>query len=415
MKVGKETRKSFYTLTSLEEVFQELSKINIERRVETVGINEAYGRVLAEDFFSPINVPHFRRAAKDGYAGKASDTFGAEEDEPKTLKLLGEIRAGEKDSQPVEKGGCIKIATGALVPEGADAVVMVEYTEEEENMVRVYRPVSPEENIIKIGRDIKEKQKILSKGTVLNIQDLGVLSATGVTEVKVYSKPRVTVASTGDEIVSPGAELEPGKIYDINSITITQAVKQSGGEPIYRGVIPDDKDELIRAIKYALETADIAIFSGGTSKGPGDTVPTALREVSRPDFLIHGVSIKPGKPTAIAAYNGKPVFMLPGYPTSALMVYYTIVDPHIRRWAGLPPKSRPQVKAITGRRIYPERGRVNFQAVQLKREGEELMAYPVPTGSEAITTLASSQGYIEIKPEIQFIEEGEEVVVYLWS
>ncbi|MGQ9720695.1 MAG: molybdenum cofactor synthesis domain-containing protein [Candidatus Jordarchaeum sp.] len=410
----KETLKSFYTTTPLEEVLRELSKISIERRTEKISINEAFGRVLAEDFFSPINVPHFKRASRDGYAVKASDTFGAEEDEPKTFELLGEIRAGEKSGPKTVVGGCVKIATGAPLPEGADAVVMVEYTEEEENQVRVYRPVSPEENVIKIGRDIKENQKLLSKGTVLNIQDLGVLSATGVTEVKVYSKPLVMVASTGDEIISPGTEMEPGKIYDINSITITQAVKQSGGEPVFRGVIPDNKNELIKAIRYALENTDIAVFSGGTSKGPGDNVPTALREVSKADFLIHGVSIKPGKPTAIAVYNGKPVFMLPGYPTSALMVYYNIVEPQIRRWAGLPPTSRPQSKAITGQRIYSERGRFNFQPVRLEHEKEGLIAYPVPTGSEAITTLAYSQGYIEIKPEVQFIPEREEVTVYLF-
>ncbi len=412
--MSKETQKSFYTTTPLQEVLRELSKIGIKRKTEKININEAFGRVLAEDFFSPINVPHFKRAAKDGYAVNASDTFGAEEEEPKILKLLGEIRAGGKSGPPIVEGGCVKIATGALIPEGGDAVVMVEYTEEEENQVLIYRPVSPEENVIKIGKDIKEKQKILSKETVLKIQDLGVLSATGVTEVKVYSKPQVTVASTGDEIISSGADLELGKIYDINSITITQAVRQSGGEPIYRGVVPDDKDDLVRAIRYSLENADIALFSGGTSKGPGDTVPTALREVGKPDFLIHGVSIKPGKPTAITAYDGKPVFMLPGYPTSALMVYYTIVDPQIRRWAGLPLTSRPRVKAMTGKRIYTERGRLNFQPVRLEHEKEEIRAYPVPTGSEAITTLASSQGYVEIKPEIQFVEEGEEVTVYLF-
>lgn len=410
-----ETQKSFYTTTPLEEVLRELSKINIRRKIEKVKINEALGRVLAEDFFSPINVPHFKRASKDGYAVKASDTFGAEENEPQTLKILGEIRAGEKSSRTVEKGGCIRISTGALIPEGADAVIMVEFTEEEESRVNVYRPVSPGENIIKIGGDIKEKQKILSKETILNIQDLGVLSATGATEVKVYSKPLVTVASTGNEILNPGAELEPGKIYDINSVTLTQAVRQSGGEPIYIGVIPDDKEELIKVIKYSLEKADIVIFSGGTSKGPGDTIPTALMEVSKPDFLIHGVSIKPGKPTAIASYNGKPVFMLPGYPTSALVVYYTIVDPQIRRWAGLPPASRLQVKAVAGMRIYSERGRFNFQPVRLEYGKGEIRAYPVPTGSEAITTLAATQGYVEIKPEIQFIEAGEEITVHLWG
>lgn len=410
----KEIHKSFYTLTDIEKVLEELSRMSIKRKTEKISINEAYGRVLSEDFFSPISVPHFKRASRDGYAVKASDTFGAEEDNPKTLKLLGEIRAGEKSGPPAEKGGCVKIATGAPIPEGADAVVMVEFTEEEENQVQIYRAVSPEENVVKIGRDIEEKQKVLSKGRVLNIQDLGVLSATGVTKVKVYSKPLVTVASTGDEIISPGADLEPGKIYDINSITLTQAVRQSGGKPIYRGVIPDDKYALVSAIKHSLENSDIVVFSGGTSKGPGDNVPTALSEVGKPDFLIHGVSIKPGKPTAIAAYNSKPVFMLPGFPTSALMVYFTIVDPQIRRWVGLAPTSRHQVKAITGTRIYSERGRFTFQPVQIKHE-KELIVYPVPTGSEAITTLALSQGYIEIKPEVHFIEEGEKVNVYLFQ
>jgi len=403
----------FYSVSSLEEVFAKLDSLNVKPGVEEVPIQQASGRVLAEDLRSPINVPHFRRAARDGYAIISKDTFGAGEENPVVLRLIGEVRAGQEEAPHVSPGQCVRVATGGLIPSGADAVVMVEYTIEKGGEVEVYRAVAPREHIIDEGRDIKRGSLILKKGVVLSPQDLGAIAATGAEKVKVCSKLKVAVASTGDELVRLGEKLKPGKIYDVNSVTLINAVRDSGGNPVYMGIIRDDREELIEALKKALATCDVVVFSGGTSKGPGDAVPSALREVFTPDFLIHGVAMKPGKPTVIAAYHGKPVFMLPGYPTSALLVYYIIVDPFIRKWSQLPRRELRKVKAKAAVKMFSEEGRHEFKPVKIILEDGELKAYPTATGSEAITTLSSTHGYVEIKVGQSFIEEGEEVTVTL--
>ncbi|MEM4446842.1 MAG: molybdopterin-binding protein [Nitrososphaerota archaeon] len=407
-------RKLFYSLATLEEVFSKLDELKVAPPVIEVSVWEAVGRVLAEDFRAPINVPHFRRAARDGYAVVAKDTFSAGEEKPVTLKLVGEVKAGDEQAPRVSSGECVKVATGALMPEGADAVVMVEYTVERGGDVEVYRAVTPGENVVEEGGDIKKGTLIVERGRVLAPQDAGAIAATGVSKVRVYGRLKVAVASTGDELVAPGGELRVGKIYDVNSVTLVNAVKDSGGEPVYMGILRDDKDVLLKALKEALAACDVVVFSGGTSKGPGDTVPSALMELEDLDFIIHGLAIKPGKPTLVAACKGKPIFMLPGYPTSALLTYYVIVDPYIRKWSRLPPRKEVVVKAKAGVRIFSEEGKLEFKPVKVVLECGELRVYPVPTGSEAITTLSSTHGYLEIRASRSFIDKGEEVTVKLF-
>ncbi|MBS7247789.1 MAG: molybdopterin-binding protein [Candidatus Jordarchaeales archaeon] len=406
-------RELFYSVTSLEELFSKLDKIDVTPPVVEVGIWDALGRVLVEDFKSPVDVPHFRRAARDGYAVVAKDTFSAGEVNPVSLKVVGEVKAGDEQTPEVRDKTCVRVATGALIPEGADAVVMVEYTVEREGYVNVYKAVTPGENIVEAGRDIRKGEVLIRGGRVLSPQDVGAIAATGVGKVRVYGKLRVAVASTGDELIKLGDELRLGKIYDVNSVTLVNAIRASGGEPVYIGVLRDNKEMLVRALREALATCDVVVFSGGTSKGPGDAVPSALRELGPLDFMVHGLAMKPGKPTVVASYRGKPVFMLPGYPTSALLTYYVIVDPYIRKWSRLPPREGMKVKARAGVRIFSEEGRLEFKPVILRKE-DDLKVYPTPTGSEAITTLSSSHGYIEIKANRSFIEQGEEVTVRLF-
>ncbi len=407
-------RELFYSVASLDEVFAVLDRIDVKPPIVEVSVWRALSRVLAEDFRSPLDVPHFNRAAMDGYAVIAKDTFGAEEENPVTLKLMGEVKAGDEKAPMVFDGTCVRVATGALMPDGADAVVMIEYTVEGDGYVDVYRAVTPGENVVERGKDIRKGEVVVEKGRVLTPQDLGAIAVTGVERIKVYGKLKVAIASTGDELVALGGELKPGKMYDVNSVTLVNAVRFSGGEPVYMGVVRDNKEDLLNALKKALASCDVVIFSGGTSKGPGDVVPSALRELGSLDFMIHGIAMKPGKPTAIASCKGKPVFMLPGYPTSALISYYVIVDPYLRKWSRLPPRDGMEVRAKAATRIFSEEGRLEFKPVKLKVEGEKLMVYPAPTGSEAITTLSSTHGYIEIKAGQSFVDEGEEVVVKLF-
>jgi len=407
-------REIFYSVTSLKDLFSKLDKLNVTPPKVEVSVWEALGRVLAEDFRSPVNVPHFRRAARDGYAVVARDTFGAGEEEPVTLKVVGEVKAGDEQAPQVSEGTCVRVATGALMPDGADAVVMVEHTVEGEGHIKVYRAVTPGENIVEEGKDIRRGELVVKEGRVLSPQDVGAIAATGVEKVRVYGKLKVAVASTGDELVKLGEELRPGKIYDVNSVTLINAVRASGGEPFYMGIVRDNREAIIKVLRSALTTCDLVVFSGGTSKGPGDAVPSALRELEALDFMVHGLAMKPGKPTAVASHKGKPIFMLPGHPTSALLTYYVIVDPYIRKWSYLPPREGMEVKARAGVRIFSEEGRLEFKPVRLRKEENELIAYPTPTGSEAITTLTSTHGYIEIKANRSFIEQGEEVTVKLF-
>ena len=384
--------------------------------IEEVSLLDAHNRVLAEDVKADLDIPPFHRSTVDGYAVKAENTFGAEESKPVKLKICGTVNIGELPKIKVAHGEAAEIVTGAPLPEGADAVVMFEHTERKNDELYVYDAVAKDENVMKAGADIRKGETILKAGQLLGSKEIGVLAALGKAKIKVYKAPCVAVLSTGAEITEPGAELLPGKIYDINAYSLSAAVIECGGKPLYLGVFPDDATELQKTLKHALASADVVLTSGGVSVGPTDVMPKTLDSLGKPGVIVCGITIKPGKPTTIALVNGKPVFSLPGHPTSALLVFHLLARPIIQHMAGLRQRKISKVKALASARMFPAKGRRTFVMVKLKRdESNRLLAEPVPTGlSGAITTMAKADGFVEIPENQQFVDENEEVVVYLF-
>ncbi len=384
--------------------------------VEEVPLLEAHNRVLAEGINATMDIPPFNRSTVDGYVVKAEDTFGAEENKPIRLNVCGMVNIGELPKVKITCGTTAEIVTGAPMPEGADAVVMVEHTVRKNDEVHVYNAVAKDENVMKAGADIQKGETVLKAGQQLHSREIGALAALGLAKVRVYSVPRAAVLSTGAEIVEPGKELSRGKIYDINAYSLSTAVLESGGKPLYLGVFPDDMAELQKALKHALAPADIVITSGGVSVGPKDVMPQTLNSLGKPGVIVCGIATKPGKPTTVALIDGKPVFSLPGHPTSALLIFHLLVRPIIQGMAGRKVEKALKVKAFAAMRMFPARGRRTFIMVKLKRdELNRLIAEPVPVGlSGAITTLAKADGFVEIAENQQFIDADEEVTVHLF-
>src|SRR3989304_472218 len=365
---------------------------------EEISLLEAYNRVLRENVVSALEIPPFNRSTVYGYSVEAADTFGAEEKQPVKLKLCGVVNVGEPPKISVGKGEAAEIVSGAPIPEGADAVVMVEDTDRKDAALRVYRAVTKGENVMKKGTDIKKGETVLKAGQVLGASEIGVLAALGLTKVKVFKVPVVAVLSTGAEVTEPGKELPAGKIYDINAYSLSTAVRESGGKPVYLGVVPDDKAELRNALERALASADMVITSGGVSVGPKDLTPQIVDSLGKPGVLVSGIAVKPGKPTTIALIRRKPVFSLPGHPTSALLMFHLLAQPVLQLMSGRPATEVKMVKALAATRMFSAKGRRTFVMVKLKRDkSNKLIAEPVETGaSGAITTLAKAAGFVEI-------------------
>jgi molybdenum cofactor synthesis domain-containing protein len=382
---------------------------------EEVQLLEAHNRVLAQDVSSDLDIPPFSRSTVDGYAVKAEDTYGAEENTPAKLKVCGTVNVGERPQISVAKGEAAEIVTGAPIPDGADASVMVENTQRNGAELLVYRAVTKSENVMKKGSDIKKGETVLKAGTVLGSSEIGVLAALGATKAKVYKVPVVAVLSTGGEVTEPGGKLPPGKIYDINAYSLSAAVLEAGGKPVYMGVVPDDKEQLRKALEHALASADAVITSGGVSVGPHDLTPKTVDSLGEPGLIVCGVAVKPGKPTTVGLVGRKPVFSMPGHPTSALLLFHLLVRPVLQGFAGRPVREIAVVKAVAGARMFSAKGRRTFVMVKLKRvDSGGLVAEPVETGaSGAITTLAKADGFVEVPADEQFIDAGEEVAVSL--
>lgn len=409
----------FRKLRSLDEAKQIL-KQNFTPKpvgVEQVPLSLAHNRVLAEDIVAPIDVPPFNRSTMDGYAVKAADTFGAEEDHPIALKLCGSVRVGETPSVTVEKGTTVEIVTGAPLPNGADAVVMLEYVVQKNNTVFMHRSVSKGENVMKAGSDIHKGEVILKKSQTLSSREIGVLAALGFAQVNVYKRPRVAIISTGAEIVEPGKPLSPGKIYDINAHTISAAVTECGGEPIGLEIVPDETNQLKATLRKALDSADIIMTSGGVSVGPTDIIPKVLNTLGKPGVIVSGIAVKPGKPATIAIVDGKPVFSLPGHPTSSLLIFHILARSAILGMTGRREETPVTVKAVASAKMFPARGRRTFVMVSLTGDKSGgLVASPVALGlSGAITTLAKADGFVEIMERQQFINAGDVVTVHLFK
>jgi molybdenum cofactor synthesis domain-containing protein len=405
-----------------------------EASVEKVNVAEALGRVAAADVFSALNVPPFDRALMDGYAVVASDTFYADEDNPASLIVTGLIFAGELPSQSVEPGYCSGISTGAPLPKGANATVKVEntaeYTEviegEERTKVRIYKPVAPGENIMRAGSDIKRGEQLIRSGTTLTPRDTGVLAACGLNEVmvRIRRKPLVALMSTGNELTAPGETLEPAKIYDVNTRALSDSVRECGCTPYFLGIARDDIEELSGKLRGSLEKGvDVIIVSGGTSAGVGDLLPKVVEE--RGEILVHGVDIKPGKPFIFGSIHEKPFFGLPGNPTSALVTFNLFVAPMLRVLSGLSRdyedakrRAGKGIKAKAAMRIFSDKGRNEYVLVTLApaekaEDAASFLAYPILTGSGAITTLSKADGYLFMEKGKEIIEEGEPVDVVL--
>lgn len=382
---------------------------------EEVPLLEAHNRVLTQDVTSSLDIPPFNRSTVDGYAVKAEDTYGAEENTPAKLKVCGTVNVGEPPHISVAKGEAAEIVTGAPIPEGADACVMIENTEKRGDALLVYRAVTKSENVMKKGSDIRKGETVLKAGTVLSSSEIGVLAALGYTKAKVFKVPVVAVLSTGGEVTEPGKKLPPGKIYDINAYSLSAAVLEAGGEPVYMGVVPDDKAQLRRALEHALASADMVVTSGGVSVGPHDLTPQTVDSLGEPGLIVCGIAVKPGKPTTVALVGRKPVFSMPGHPTSALLLFHLLVRPLIQGFAGRPVTGTSVVKAVAGARMFSAKGRRTFVMIRLNRDKSgRVVAEPVETGaSGAITTLAKADGFVEVPENEQFIDEGEEVAVSL--
>ena len=383
--------------------------------IEKLALLDVRNRVLAEEVTSTLNIPPFDRSTVDGYAVKAEDTFGAEENNPLELLVNGMVNIGEPPKTSVIRGEAAEIVTGAPIPEGANAVVMVEDTHRLKDALSVYRAVTLTENVMKKGTDIKKASVVLKKGQVLGSIEIGVLAALGKAQVEVFGIPTVAVVSTGAEVTEPGKKLPAGKIYDINAYSLATAVMESGGKPVSLGVVPDDSTELHTALKHALACADMVITSGGVSVGPKDLMPETVQALGKPGLIVCGVAVKPGKPITVALIGKKPVFALPGNPTSALLLFHLLVRPVILAWAGRSSGETVKVQAVAGARLFSARGRRTFVMVKLKRvTSKQLVAKPVETGaSGAITTLAAADGFVEIPENQQFIDADEEVTVTL--
>jgi molybdopterin molybdotransferase len=399
----------FKLLISREEALKRImSSIKPIERTEKAPIEESANRVLAENIVADRDVPPFNRAAMDGYAVKAEDTYGASEQAPKALKVVAMLHAGESTEKTIAEGECIRIATGCSVPPGADAVVMVEFTEEVEGKVSVFKAVHPGANISPKGEDMKQGEAMLKKEEVLTPAKVGVLAALGRKTALVYGKPRVAVVPTGTEVSELGSPLKGAQVYDVNSYTVSSVLGMNGAKVSRSPVVPDSFEQLQYAVKNFL-SHDLIVFSGGSSVGERDLLFRVLKETGKVSF--HGVQIKPGKPTLFGFVNETPVFGMPGYPTSCLSNAYVFLVPAVRKMARLPPKSLNTVKAKMGKRIVSASGREQFLPVKLA-DGK---AYPVFKKSGDITSLAKADGYIILPVNLDVIEENEEVTITLFD
>ena len=386
---------------------------------ETVATVRARSRVLAEDLYSQVDLPHFHRAAMDGYAVKAKDTFGASQSLPAYLKLAGVVEMGREATQALSKGEAMRISTGGMMPPDADAVVMVEYTDETDGgLVEIHRSVSPWQNVIQIGDDIKKGDPVFSQGRRLRGHDLGALTGVGISSILVYQRPRVALISTGDEIVDADVDPRPGQVRNINQHSLAGLIEEVGGELKDWGVIRDDRAQLTEAVGAALAWADAVLLSGGSSMGAKDIALETILSFPDSQFIFHGISIAPGKPTIFAKACGKPILGLPGYPVSALVIFDLFGAPMLRRLGGESLDALERftrtLRARLKTNIASQIGREDYVRVVLERDGAAYVATPLPSKSGAIFTLVKADGMVCIELNRDGLEQGEEVDVILF-
>ncbi len=386
---------------------------------ETVPLAAALGRALSQDVAAPFDVPFFDRSNVDGYAVRAADTYGAMEERPRRLRISAEtVAPGVVPQVEVLAGTATVIATGGMVPRGADAVVMVEYTDVAGDEVKVFRPVAPGAAITFAGSDIGGSEIVLRRGELLSSRETGVLAALGIARVPVYRRPRVAIISTGDEIIPPGQPMRPGLVFDSNATVLADAVREAGGEPVPLGIVRDDEARLREMLAAALEH-DLVVLSGGTSKGAGDLSYRVVEKLPPPGIVAHGVALKPGKPICLAATRvtaERPVVavvILPGFPTSAVFTFHEFVAPVIRALAGRPREPGGTVTARLPVRVNSEHGRTEYLLVSLVDGPRGLAAYPMGKGSGSVTAFGRAEGFVIIPREREQLDEDETVTVQL--
>ena len=388
------------------------------RGLERIPLDAALGRILAVDVHAPVDVPSFDRSNVDGFAVVAEDTFGASEEIPRVVRLVDEhIHTGIVPKAGIRSGEAAAIATGGMMPRGADAVVMVEHAEMSAGTVRIARAVTAGSGVSFAGTDITAGETVLRQGQLLTSRDTGVLAAIGVAEVDVRRKPVVAILSTGDEIIAPGEPMQPARVYDSNAQVLADAVREAGGEPARLGIVADDAAALRDQLRHALEFADVVLLSGGTSKGEGDVSYRVVSELTDPGIVAHGVALKPGKPICLAATGGRAVVVLPGFPTSAIFTFHEFVAPVLRMLAGGAAEERTVVQARLAVKVNSEIGRTEYLLVGLVEiparsvglEADQpttLAAYPMGQGSGSVTTFSRADGFATIDRHQEIVEAG---------
>ena len=367
---------------------------------ETVALADALTRVLAHDVMAAVDAPPFDRSNVDGFALRAADTVGASDASPKIFRLNAEVIAcGDAPALEVKPGTATTIATGGVIPRGADAVVMIEATElmgEGAPSIELRRAAAPGQFISYAGSDIARGETLLRRGTRIGSREIGMLAACGLASIDVVRRPKVAVLSTGDELVAPGSLLRPASVYDSNGAIIAAAVSEAGGVPLALGAFPDDAATLEKAVRQALSDSDLVVLSGGTSKGAGDLSHAIVSRLGKPGILVHGVALKPGKPLCLGVVGDKPIVVLPGFPTSAIFTFHAFVAPVIRTLAGLPPEAAETVSARVPVRVASELGRKEFVLVSLIDSEHGPVAFPTGKGSGSVTSFSQADGFLEI-------------------
>ncbi len=413
----------FLTILSREEALARFEAALFPRQLpsETQPLAGALGRALAQDVVAPIDVPPFDRSNVDGFAVRSADLARASEGAPVQLALTDEtISCGIAPTRPVLPGTATAIATGGPVPRGADAIVMVEHTQPVgqaggNGAIEVRRAASPGQFVSYAGSDIARGEALLRAGTIIGSREIGMLAACGIAEVVVTRRPRVAILSTGDELVQPGDRLRPAAIYDTNGAIVTAAIAENGGDASFLGAMADNEAMLDAAMRKALADSDMLVLSGGTSKGAGDVSHRIIGRLGKPGIIAHGVALKPGKPLCLAVCDGKPVVILPGFPTSAMFTFHDMIVPVLRQMAGLPPRSDAKVAAKVPVRIASELGRTEFVMVSLVEGADGLIAYPGGKGSGAITSFAQADGFLKIEALADQLPAGSDAEVTLFT
>ena len=408
--------KGFFKVQTPEQLYAKMDRFK-PLTPEKVRIEESLHRVLSEDIVSTTSLPEFPRSTVDGFALKAKDTYGTSERNPAILRMIGEIPMGQVPNIEVKDGEALKVATGGMVPKGADAVEMVEYTEwVDSEFLHAFKPISPLENVIQIGEDVKSGEVVLHRGHLIRPQDIGLMAGIGRTEVHVFLRPSVAIISSGDEIVPIEAVPKPGEVRDINRYTIVSMVEETGAIPLFLGIAKDRFDDLKEKIELGLKETDMVMITGGSSVGTLDLTVEVLQSIPGTEMLGHGISIRPGKPTLLADINGKPILGLPGHPVSAMVIFHLFGKPLLKILSGISREwvwHQMNIRAKAARNIPSVPGREDYVRVRLEEKNGTLWAHPIFGKSGAISHLVKANGLITIGINEEGLEEGEEAQVIL--